>query len=85
MKNNNMHEIDKKQLEKVTGGDYVLDPNDKTQEERLAELQKRLKEFLNSDQGKNMGLPDNLPGGILGGGFGDCFGNNSTHNSDALQ
>ena len=86
MKNTNTYEMDKKQLEMVTGGDSVLDPNNMTQEERIAELEQRLKEFMKTKQGQNLGLPDNQPnGGFLGGGFGDCFGNNPAYDPNALQ
>ena len=82
----NTYEMDKKQLEKVTGGEAVMDPNNMTQDERLAELEDRLKKFMKTTRGQSLGLPNDLPnGGFLGGGFGDCFGNNPAYNSDALQ
>ena len=81
----NTYEMDKKQLEKVTGGEGV-DPNIIMQDERLAELENRLKRFMKTTRGQSLGLPNDLPnGGFLGGGFGDCFGNNPAYNSDALR
>ena len=69
MKNNN-YEIDKKQLEKVSGGDSGLDPNNMTPEERMTELKKKLEKFMNTAQGQNLGFPDDKPGGYVGNGFG---------------
>ncbi len=69
MKNNN-YEMDKKQLEMVTGGDSGLDPNNMTPEEQIAELKKKLEEFMNTAQGQNLGFPDDKPGGYVGNGFG---------------
>ena len=81
----NTYEMDKKQLEKVTGGEAV-DRNNMTQEDRIAELENELKKFMKTTRGQNLELPNDLPnGGFLGGGFGDCFGNNPAYNSDALQ
>ena len=85
MTKNTMHELNKSQLEKVTGG-AAYDPDTKLQDERLAELEQRLKQFMKTKRGQELGLPTDMPnGGFLGGGFGDCFGNNPAYNSDALQ
>lgn len=67
---NNYYEMDKKQLEKVSGGDSGLDPNNMTLEEKMAELKKKLKEFMQTEQGQNLGFPDDKPGGYVGNGFG---------------
>ena len=81
----NTYEMDKKQLEKVTGGEAV-DRNNMTQEDRIAELENELKKFMKTTRGQHLELPNDLPNGnFLGGGFGDCFGNNPAYNSDALQ
>lgn len=81
----NTYEMDKKQLEKVTGGEGV-DPNNIMQDVRLAELENRLKKFMKTTRGQSLGLPNDLPNGnFLGGGFGDCFGNNPAYNPDALR
>ena len=69
MKNNN-YEMDKKQLEKVSGGQITDIYSDSTQEDRIDELKKRLKEFMNTAQGQNLGFPDDKPGGYVGNGFG---------------
>ena len=85
MTKNTMHELNKSQLEKVTGG-AASDPDTKLQDERLAELEQRLKQFMKTKHGQELGLPNDQPNGsFLGGGFGDCFGNNPAYNSDALQ
>ena len=86
MTKNTMHELNKSQLEKVTGGAVASDPNTMIQDERLAELEQRLKRFMKTRRGQELGLPTDMPnGGFLGGEFGDCFGNNPAYNSDALQ
>lgn len=70
-----MHELNKSQLEKVTGGAVASDPNTTEQEELLEQLEKRLAEYMKSNQGQRLVLPDRIPSGsILGGGIGSGFG-----------
>ena len=41
-----------------------------TPEEQMAELKKKLEEFMQTEQGQNLGFPDDKPGGYVGNGFG---------------
>ena len=50
MKNNIMHEIDKKQLEMVIGGRITDIYGESTQEDRIDELKRRLEELKNTEQ-----------------------------------
>ena len=85
MTKNTMHELNKSQLEKVTGG-AASDPNTMIQDERLAELEQRLKQFMKTKRGQELGLPTDMPNGsFLGGGLGSGFGNGPFPDPLALQ
>ena len=86
MTKNTMHELNKSQLEKVTGGAVASDPNTMIQDERLAELEQRLKQFMKTKRGQELGLPtDMLNGSFLGGCLGSGFGNGPFPDPLALQ
>ena len=64
MKTENIYEIDKTQLDIITGGD-------ESQDERIAELEKILVEFMKTKHGQGLDLPESLPNGsYLGTGLG---------------
>ena len=86
MTKNTMHELNKSQLEKVKGGAVASDPNTMIQDERLAELEQRLKQFMKTKRGQELGLPTDMPNGsFLGGGLGSGFGNGPFPDPLALQ
>ena len=87
MTKNTMHELNKSQLEKVTGGAVASDPNTMIQDERLAEFEQRLKQFMKTKRGQELGLPTDQPnGGFLGGSsLGGGFGNGPFPDPLALQ
>ena len=86
MTKNTMHELNKSQLEKVTGG-AASDPNAMIQDERLAELEQRLKQFMKTKRGQELGLPTDQPNGSFLGGssLGGGFGNGPFPDPLALQ
>ena len=73
------YKMNKKQLELVTGGEAALDPN---QEECLAELEKKLAEFMNTRQGQRLDLPERLPDGSY---IGTGLGFHPSYDPNALQ
>ena len=87
MTKNTMHEHNKSQLEKVTGGAVASDPNTMIQDERLAELEQRLKQFMKTKRGQELGLPTDMPNGSFLGGssLGGGFGNGPFPDPLALQ
>ena len=87
MTKNTMHELNKSQLEKVTGGAVASDPNNMIQDERLAELEQRLKQFMKTKHGQELGLPTDQPNGSFLGGssLGGGFGNGPFPDPLALQ
>ena len=79
MKTEKIYEIDKKQLDIITGGD-------ESQDERIAELEKRLVEFMNTKQGQRLDLPERLPNGsYLGTGLGGGLGFHPSYDPNALR
>ena len=86
MTKNTMHELNKSQLEKVTGG-AASDLDTKLQDERLAELEQRLKQFMKTKRGQELGLPTDMPNGSFLGGssLGGGFGNGPFPDPLALQ
>ena len=86
MTKNTIHELNKSQLEKVTGG-AASDPDTKLQDERLAELEQRLKQFMKTKRGQELGLPTDQPNGSFLGGssLGGGFGNGPFPDPLALQ
>lgn len=79
MKTEIIYEIDKKQLDIITGGD-------ESQAERIAELKKRLVEFMNTKQGQGLDLPERLPNGsYLGTGLGGGLGFHPSTDPNALR
>jgi hypothetical protein len=79
MKTEIIYEIDKKQLDIITGGD-------ESQAERIAELEKELAEFMNTKQGQGLDLPERLPNGsYLGTGLGGGLGFHPSTDPNALQ
>ena len=86
MTKNTMHELNKSQLEKVTGA-VASDPNTMIQDERLAELEQRLKQFMKTKRGQELGLPTDQPNGSFLGGssLGGGFGNGPFSDPNALQ
>ena len=79
MKTEKIYEIDKTQLDIITGGD-------ESQAERIAELEKKLAEFLNTRQGQGMDLPERLPNGrYIGTGLGGGLGFHPSYDPNALQ
>ncbi len=79
MNTENIYEIDKTQLDIITGGD-------ESQAERIAELEKKLAEFMNTKQGQGLDLPERLPNGsYLGTGLGGGLGFHPSYDPNALQ
>ncbi len=79
MKTEIIYEIDKTQLDIITGGD-------ESQAERIAELEKKLAEFMNTKQGQGLDLPERLPNGrYLGTGLGGGLGFHPSTDPNALQ
>ena len=59
---------------------------DESQAERIAELEKKLAEFLNTRQGQGMDLPERLPNGrYIGTGLGGGLGFHPSYDPNALQ
>ena len=87
MTKNTMHELNQSQLEKVTGGAVASDPNTMIQDERLAELAERLKQFMKTKRGQELELPTDMPNGSFFGGnsLGGGFGNDPFPDPLALQ
>lgn len=79
MKTKNIYEIDKTQLDIITGGD-------ESQDERIAELEKILVEFMNTKHGQSLDLPERLPNGsYLGTGLGGGLGFHPSYDPNALR
>ncbi len=79
MKKDTIYEIDKTQLDIITGGD-------ESQDERIAELEKKLAEFMNTKPGQGLDLPERLPNGsYLGTGLGGGLGFHPSYDPNALQ
>ena len=79
MKTENIYEIDKTQLDIITGGD-------ESQDERIAELEKILVEFMKTKHGQGLDLPESLPNGsYLGTGLGGGLGFHPSYDPNALR